>query len=206
MEGTFSNEFKKNFILIFTKELISHSVKMDMIKLQKIIETRERKQSMPLILQPSFPIRREEELKKLNFSKRVPSTKPFRNKSFIIPEPKLPLHLEYLKPLPTSSIGIDLFKITPLIKDPAVKIITGSPDEKVVVSGIMGTKPTGIFLSKEDIDKIINVFSEQSKIPINEGIYKVVLGNLILSAIISPVVGSRFVIKKNTIIPPQRNI
>jgi hypothetical protein len=113
-----------------------------------------------------------------------------------IPELKLPPHLEYLKPIPKPGIDIDLFKLNPLIKDPAIRLIEVNPDEKVTVMGTMGTKPTDISLSKEDIDRVINKFSEVSKIPTNEGIYRVVAGNLIFSAIISGVIGSKFVIKK----------
>jgi hypothetical protein len=68
----------------------------------------------------------------------------------------------------------------------------------VVVTGTMGTKPTDIILSKEDIDRVINKFSEVSKIPATEGIFRVIVGNLILSAIISGVIGSKFVIKKES--------
>lgn len=113
-----------------------------------------------------------------------------------IPELKLPPQLEYLKPIPNPGIDIDLFKLTPLIKDPAVRLIEVNPDERVMVTGTMGTKPTDIILNKEDIDRVINKFSEVSKIPTNEGIYRVIVGNLILSAIISGVIGSKFVIKK----------
>ena len=108
----------------------------------------------------------------------------------------MPSHLEYLRPVPGPNVEIDLSKINPLIKDPAVRIIEGNPNERVIVNGSMGTRPTSILLNKEDIDQIINKFSETAKIPVNEGIYKVVVGNLILSAVISEVVGSRFVIRK----------
>jgi type IV secretory pathway ATPase VirB11/archaellum biosynthesis ATPase len=99
-------------------------------------------------------------------------------------------------PSANAEIEIDLGKLNPLLKDKGVRIIDGSPDEKVRIMGSMGTRITDIFLTKEDIDRIIGKFSEMSKIPTNEGIYRVVVGNLILSAIISEVVGSRFVIKK----------
>jgi type IV secretory pathway ATPase VirB11/archaellum biosynthesis ATPase len=70
------------------------------------------------------------------------------------------------------------------------------PDEKIIVSGAMGRKPTSITLSKEQIDEIIERFSQATRIPVSEGIYKVVHGNLILSAIVSEIIGSKFIIKK----------
>jgi len=60
----------------------------------------------------------------------------------------------------------------------------------------MGTKRTNIILNKEEIDQIIKKFSETAKIPLYEGIFRVVVGKLILSAIISDVIGSKFIIKK----------
>ena len=65
-----------------------------------------------------------------------------------------------------------------------------------MVHGSMGTKPTNLLLKKEEIDEIIKKFSEATKIPQNEGIFKAVVGKLILSAIISETIGSKFVIRK----------
>jgi len=213
MENTFSNDFKKIFLLVFTKELIKHSRNKDITKLQRIIELEEskKKENIPSV----FPIEYVPAPKKLEQNISIPerkilsrtaiTPKSTRLKQFtqqiarpalIIPEPKLPSHLEYLRPAPAPSVEIDLSKINPLIKDSAVRVIEGNPDEKVVVTGSMGTKPTSIILNKEDIDRIINKFSEVSKIPVSEGIYRVVVGNLTLSAVISEIVGSRFVIKK----------
>jgi hypothetical protein len=219
METTFSTDFKKSFLLTFTKQLIRHSEKRDIIKLQKIIETEEiskektiSRKPIPIftreIKTPLIPIR-ESVKKPLEIQQKIkPQIRQFVKPAptlLFIPEPKLPEHLEYLKPIPTPGVEIDLFKINPLIKDPAVRIIEANPDEKVMVIGTMGTKPTDIVLNKEDMDRIINTFSEASKIPTTEGIYRVVVGNLILSAIISETIGSRFTIKKMVVNPNPTN-
>jgi len=214
MVETFSNDFKKIFLLNFTKELIRHSEKRDIIRLKQIIEIEEgKREKIPSMI--SFePIAPEEitELKRKITqppARIFPSTKtglPVRRiirQPLMIPEAKLPAHLEYLKPIPVPGVEIDLSKINPLIKDPAVRVIEGNQDENVIVSGTMGTKPTSIILNKEDIDRIINKFSEVSKIPVTSGIYRVVVGNLILSAIISEVISSRFVIRKMLVSPQQ---
>ena len=60
----------------------------------------------------------------------------------------------------------------------------------------MGKMPTGISLSNNEIEDTIQRFSEASKIPVDVGVYKVVVGNLIFSAIVSDVVPSRFLINK----------
>lgn len=119
-----------------------------------------------------------------------------------IPEPRLPPGLQYLKPTPTR-IDIDLGKINPLIKDFAVKIIEcNGPEQNIIVKGAMGSKPTSIILSREEIEDIINKFSTTAKIPLQEGVSRIVAGNLILSAIVSDVVGSRFIIQK-MLLPAQ---
>lgn len=219
MKAIFSSDFKRFFLLAFTKELIKHSEKRDIIKLQKIIESKAKRKGMPNPA-PSFkketkriemPVQQIQHILPRTQLIRKPTEitppKPIKRftrplpKVLFIPEPKLPQHLEYLKPIPGSGTEIDLFKINPLIKDPAVRVIEGNTNEKVIVMGTMGTKPTNIFLNKEDVDRIINKFSEVSKIPVTEGVYRVVVGNLILSAIISETIGSRFIIKKMALPP-----
>lgn len=133
-------------------------------------------------------------IKPLNPRKII--TKVINPQNEIIPEPTLPPHLAYLKPIPSNKNNIDLFELNPFLLDPAVKVITANPNEKVIVSGLMGTRLTALFLTKEDIDKIITQVSRISKIPLREGIYHVVIGNINFSAIISSVIGSKFVIKK----------
>jgi hypothetical protein len=212
---TFSRDFKKVFLFTLTKELIRNSVKDDIIKLQKMFEPEEKEELIinseekqePVFEQSILSTEKIREIKrpiqikqiaKKSVTKSVPRqiTRIETKSHLFIPELKLPPHLEYLKPIPKPGIDIDLLKLNPVIKDPAVRLIEVNPDERVTVTGTMGTKPTNIILSGEDIDRVINKFSEVSRIPTNEGIYRVIVGNLILSAIISGVIGSKFVIKK----------
>jgi hypothetical protein len=227
MEETFSQDFKKIFLLTFTRELIIHSAKKDILKLQGIIQLKEqrKKEKEKLLGEPIrvftkeigeemlpspklpqgpiefFPVKLMRkpitvEIKSKPFVKQVVRQKPIFKRPLFIPEPILPPHLQYLKPIPTPGVEIDLFKLNPLIKDIAVRVIEVNPDERVIVSGTMGTKPTSIVLSEEDIDKVIDKFSQVTKIPADEGIYRVVVGNLLLSAVVSDVTSSRFIIKK----------
>jgi hypothetical protein len=226
METQFSEDFRKKFLIIFTSELIKNYSRKEITKLESIVGEKRKGEKIPVQIPrqqiapqqiifrketPVFNLAKKEIPKKIEFipggtrqiapltRKRVQQVKPI----LIIPEPALPKHLEYLKPLsssPSEKVEIDLGKLNPLLKDSAVKIIEGSPDERVKVMGTMGTRVTDIFLSKEEVEEVINKFSEVSKIPTIEGVYRVVVGNLILSAIISDVVNPRFVIKK---IPSQ---
>lgn len=133
-------------------------------------------------------------------SKQKPA--PFRMPpSPQIPEYPLPPTVQYLKPYPTG-IEIDLGKINPLVLDQAVQTIEcNGAEQNIVVKGRMGTKPTQIILSNEDINYVLQSFATSSKIPLHEGVYKIAVGKLILSAIVSDVIGSKFIIRK--MVPQQ---
>ena len=113
-----------------------------------------------------------------------------------IPDSRLPETVQHFRPMPTSRV-IDLGKLNPLIRDPLVKVIEcNGDDKKIIVMGRMGRKSTKIILTKEEVDNMINKFSEAAKIPVQEGVFKVVFGTLIFSAIVSEVVSSKFLIRK----------
>jgi len=198
----FSNNFKKLFLLHFTKELIRHSTEGEFLQLQTLVKQQSKGEEEELIrsIKINSPEKRAKRLEKdLDFNKIFKGMKSklfLQKRTLTIPEPTLPSHLQYLNPVP-SNIQINLEKLNPLIKDPAVKFIEcNGPDEHIIVRGGMGTKPTNIVLGKEEIDKIIKTFSQLSRIPTHNGVYRVVVGRLILSSIISDVVGTKFTIKK----------
>ncbi len=119
-----------------------------------------------------------------------------RRRILRIPEPRLPLRLQYLKPTPTN-VQIDLGKLDALIRDPLVREIEcNGPDETVFVKGTMGRKSTSIMLTRQEIDWVLGQFSQEAKIPIQEGTVKIVVGSLVLSAITSEFEAPKFVIKK----------
>ena len=101
-----------------------------------------------------------------------------------------------MRPIPTSQY-LNLAKLNPLIKDPLVKVIEcNGSGEKIGVNGVMGRKTTGIILSREEIEDVITLFSEATRIPVFEGFFKVVFGRLILTAVVSKVTDSKFIITK----------
>jgi hypothetical protein len=229
MEKTFSNEFKKRFLLAFTRELILHSAKGEIIQLQNIIISEEKNKEIPPAEKETtvkgefigrvseFPVQAQKQITLAEKKIAVAPIKPMiqqvskptgvlvKQKPVIqkprgrlrIPEARLPPHLEYLKPTLAEIKNVtDWEKLNPLIRDKAVRVIEVNPNEKIKVSGSMGERLTNITLNSEEINEIINKFSYISKIPVSEGVYKVVVENLIFFAVISSVVGSRFVIQK----------
>jgi len=215
-EKSLSTEFKQFFLLEFTKQLILHSVPMEVLRLREVLleegvknleEKDELKEHIKEVLNP------EDEYEKSNLPKESHKniekrwTKPkikrksfpfetFRNVRLTIPETNLPERLNYLKPTPTHE-DMDLGKLNPLLKDSFVKSIEcPGPNAHILVSGRMGDKKTNITLSEEEIKEVIHKFSEVSRIPVQEGVFKVVVGRLVFMTIVSEVVGSKFIIKK----------
>jgi len=205
-----SEEFKQFFLLAFTKELIINSIadEFKRLEVQEKIEKEILKKRTKEIIKEhdqALKLSPEKQLKAMTQFKPLP--KPFKIKKvaprkLIIPQTKFPQRLQYIQP--TASIApvkIDLGKLDPFIKDPGVQIIEcDGPDVKIILK-TPAEKPTNVTLTKEEIDQVIKKFSEISKIPIQEGIFRVAVGNLLLSAIISGVIGSKFIIKKMRALP-----
>lgn len=217
------HQFKKFFFMQFTRQLIRNSApaeisavqialekeQMNRIentrrKIQEKIKTKERE----LLGTPvSIEKKRTEEMQSIVHprigmfdSQEKPHLNPFKQNykkvRLAIPESKLPIHLQYVKPVPIN-LEFDLGQLNPLLKDPMIRSVEcHGAGENIIVQGNMGTKKTGIILSKEEIEDIIDKFSKETKIPAGEGIFKVVAGKLIFMAIISQIVGSKFIIKK----------
>ena len=215
---TESLDKKQIFLLLFSRELIRNSEE-GLFQLKRIIE----EQSRPAEIEPVEKKQIVKEVEEFPLTKSILSEAPktetdlaivkpvtihpprqeisggiseFEYPVLRIPEPKLPAEFEYLKPIPTTR-EIDLDKLNPLVNDPQVREIEcEAPNKPIVVYGGMGRMPTEIFLSNNEIEDIIERFSAASKIPIDTGVYKVVVGNLIFSAVVSDVVPSRFLITK----------
>jgi len=217
---------KKFILFEFTKELIRHSAEGEVSKLKNILEKetneRENDDRVERVFEKEIPSKEEpieksylksimgrskdknekitEKIDKEMPKKINPLRKRFIRRNvlppLIIPKQQLPPRFQYLKPIP-SNLEVDLDKLNPLIKDPLVQEIECfGANKNIVVSGTMGRKKTEIQLTREEIEEVIKNFSEKSRIPMQEGLFKVVVGRLMFSAVISNIVSSKFVIKK----------
>jgi hypothetical protein len=217
-----SEEFKRKFLKEFTKELIRNYGNDSIIELKTILkkeyddkikrEKQEKDKIKRLVLNIE---KKQEEIKKkehitkenINEIKRellqrdntpIKEKREFSKKRTLrIPELRLPEHLSYLRPTPSNEKYIELVKIDSLIKDFNVRTLEClGVDKPIIVSGRMGVKTTNISLSEEDINSIINKFSSESMIPLEEGIFRAVVGRLEISAIISHSTENKFMINK----------
>ena len=191
-------ELRTLVLLEFTKKLIIE--RNPTIFLKKINKPRTQKEKLLEKIESKIP-----ELRKAPIIKQRPRI--ISRQRLKVPETRLPPQFAYLKPNPTQSIKLNLGKLEPLIQDPSIKIIeVNGANQQVIVKGGMGTMPTNTLLTEEDIDNILQEFSNKSRIPIGEGVTKIALGNYTLSAIISPEAGSRFILKKIPLMPPTPRI
>jgi len=212
-----STEFKQFFLLEFAKQLILNSAPIEVLKLQEMMEDKnitskenkenkekEIKERVKEVLEIEDDSGYEKShLPKLEKHWAKPSIKrksfpfeSFRNVRLTIPEPNLPERLMYLRPVPTKQ-EIELGKLNPIIQDSFVNSIEcEGPNTNIIVKGKMGEKQTRIVLDENEINEIIKIFSDASKIPVSEGFYKVAVGRFVFMAIISEVIGSKFIINK----------
>lgn len=215
------SDFAQKFLLEFTKQLIENSKSRGIIEIENArlqvhpetfstkIFTKGKKIETPKEIKDLEKLtpKRKIPLKSmfLPTQKIIPINKPLPKQptppqKLTIPGSKLPPQFQNIRPIPTKR-EIDLGKLNPIIKDPAVNSIEcDGPNFPIKIITRGTKKTTGISLTKEEIDTIINTFSTITRIPVLEGIYKVAAGNLILLSVISEVIGTKFVIRK---IPQQ---
>ena len=93
--------------------------------------------------------------------------------------------------------GFNLGKLEQLLKDPLIQSIEcPGQGQNILIKKYNKIQGTKITLSQQEINDIITSFSMQAKIPVFGGILKAAVGDLIISAVVSEVIGSRFVINK----------
>ena len=89
-------------------------------------------------------------------------------------------------------------KIEPLLNDPSVSSIECQGVGKPIMIIRAGQRQiTKITLSMDEIKNILDKISEETHIPLLEGVFRAALKAFSISAVISEIIGSRFVIKKN---------
>jgi len=176
-------KYNLEFLREFTKELIINSLpenykekKLQVEKIKNIVEKEDN--LMSSILEPT----KEKTIPLIqpNFIK----DKPIEQKIYEIGEEN-------------KTEGFFLGKITPLILDPRVIAIECTGPGRFVIVKLPDKKlSTNITLTKENIDGIINTFSEESRIPRIGGVFKAVVNNMVVTAIDSHIGGPRFIINK----------
>ena len=136
---------------------------------------------------------------------------PMIRPQFNKPPEKLPMRSpRYLQQrTPSTSLNekdklINLGKINTILSDPSVFSIESSgPEKNLIVNRAGKIQSSSLTLNKEEIDLIMKEISDKTRIPlISGGVFKAVLKDLVITAVISDYIGTRFLMQKRT--PFQR--
>lgn len=165
----YSREMESNFQIMKKKRPLLHRIQIPRRRLQIKRPIIEKPQVKVSLISPKTPLIQ---------SKALTSIKPEPQKR---PE------------------GFALGKLESLLKDVSIQSIEcpGS-GRNILIKKHNKINVTKIILSQAEIKEIINGFSEKARIPIVGGILKAAVGDLVISAIISEFVGSRFIINRIT--------
>lgn len=132
-------------------------------------------------------------------SRGAASSLPYRVPTLLLrqrtPSPKV-----YLAP-PTESWLVNLQSLShiqPLLADPTITTIEcPGPGMPLMIARGTYVQSTPAHFTTEEIKKIIEEISERTKIPLGaSGIFKAAVGNIIITAVLSEFVGTRFIIQK----------
>lgn len=197
--------FLRNFVI----ELIRNSKldqQQDFHRMQEVQEIKKQENKITPVFDKSPEVKRENLIPSI---KITPSPNALRIASRMppIPPPQAPnfqrtMAAPLAKPsgkvMPAFPAQIhSLSKINPLLKDPTVtEIECSGANERLLVKKAGIIQKTQVILSADEIKKILDEFSEKTKIPIIEGTFKAALDNLIMIAVISEILGPRFIIQK----------
>jgi|GEM_PF-606294 hypothetical protein len=90
-------------------------------------------------------------------------------------------------------------KISPLLDDPSISTIECEGAGKPVMVIRAGQRQiTRIVLTPEDVKGVLDKVADEAHVPLLEGVFRATITGFSINAVISEMIGSRFVIKKAT--------
>ena len=201
-------DLKELFLRAFVQELIKNMSKFASLQLltkeleesEETAEEQEQKEGkrVPLIaakMKPSLPVTESKYIPRERSMVVTPLTR-----SAIAGEISHPITKEIgeiEKPRPIGISAFPISKLDFLLTDLRVQAIECiGPNKNLLVKKGDIIQRTNIILTAEEIKRIIDFFSERTRIPLVGGVFKAALGDLIMTAVISTFVGNRFVIQK----------
>lgn len=188
----FNVEERERFLQKFIYEIIEskeRKIKRKETRKVKRLGRREEK-LIPSIIEKEKPT---EEMP-LRLVRRIPIVHPVPLTPPTPLPPLTPTRLRF-KLAPTKTKGKIGEKIAPLMEDKSIKVIECS-DGKVKIKRNAEEEETKITLSEDEVRKIIKKFSEETKIPLLGNIFRAQLEDMQISAIVSEVIPSRFIMTR----------
>lgn len=186
-------KFREVFLKSFVRGLIDQSYvppqpkeipEEKVEKPKKKVTIEEREEEMQKSIMPKRPM------------KRLPTRMPMQKGKPAMQLPPLPP----VQNVPVGGEGINLGKLTSILKDPAVMSVEcPGPGRNLLVNkgGMLQTTP--VMLTKEEIDTLMQDISNKTRIPlIPSGLFRAAFQNLLVTSVISEFVGTRFIVRKRT--------
>lgn len=158
----------------------------------------------PMVHRARIPRQIPIQIKNLQKTPRQPNPQEFKASRQIPTQPKkISPQLKSLKetkpeakPRPKD---LALGRIESLLRDREIQLIEcPGPNKNLLIKRYNKINTTKIILSQVEITEILYSFAKEAKIPVVGGILKAAVGDLVVSAVISEFVGSRFIINKLT--------
>lgn len=119
-----------------------------------------------------------------------------------IPQPNFqpPPYVPQLRqPNPAQTPQTSLGKINTILNDPSVFAVECQGAGKNVLVNRGGKiLVSQTILSEDEIKEVLGDFSQKTRIPLQQGVFRTLYQDLLITAIISEFVGTRFVIQKKT--------
>jgi len=202
------------FLFTFTQELMINSIPEATLKKEiKEYDKFRRKSGFPLRY-PRVKFKKPVQQRRFIFS-RAPSkqrrTQELGSKESKVDISKLEESIMYKEPQilenhkelsPQTQLetirNFDLNKINPFIDDPTITSIEcPGPGKFILIKKSEQDIVTKVSLNEKEINEIIQEFIEMSNTPVESEIVTAQFGNLMLTAIKSDIIGSRFIIEKS---------
>ena len=224
----FLEEFTKALILAVKRERGLREIRHRTIKIKEqpsqIIQLPPPIQIIPPIAQAKLPVASPSPVHQIIPRPIAPPPRPV---PMILP-PARPIQMTppviairaapKVESIPSISIGpltpetfrnLGLEKLSALLLDPTVlSVECPGPGKQILVNRANITQVSPITLILDEINNLLKILSERTRIPLIQGVFKVAFGNFIITAVISEFVGTRFVIQKRGALapPPVRRI
>lgn len=172
-------DLRKTFLETFVHQLIVNSL-VGPIKNQIVKETTQpffisNENYRPSMIKPRIQVERVKPIPKFHSPIMVPQRQPsqIRNEDF------------------------DLGKITQFLRDPSVlSVECPGPGKNIHVNRSGTIQTTPLVLSKEEINNIMDEVSSNTRIPVTSGLFRAIMNEFLVTAVISEFVGTRFIIQK----------
>jgi|SRR3989344_1295246 len=184
------HKIREDFLITFIKALIKNSAPPE-LKVEKYLPEKKLKISQSFRKQKNRNISNLPPMPMRSLTRRMKIAQPeFQQPQIQIPQQSAEQMIQG---------KINLGKVAQFLRDPSVLSVecTG-PGKHLLINRSGAIQTTPATLTKEEIDKILSEISLQTQIPIVPGLFKALFRNLLITAVVSDYVGSRFIIQKRT--------